>query len=114
MPASPTFAAEALLGVQDFTVFPHLPAYQHRQFPDIAAIYIAFDPPNEVIYIGRTQSLKKRWRGCRTHPWLKAVCKIQVAWFLVEVAQQPALEKLLIEHYRPLGNICHNGKRKGR
>ena len=112
MAATP-LQAETLLGIEDFSIFPHLPAYQHRQFPEIPAIYIAFDPPGDVLYIGRAQSLRKRWRGSYTHPWLKVVCKIQVAWFHVDVEHQPALEKLLIEHYRPLGNICHNRKRKG-
>lgn len=112
MAASPVFQAETLLGIEDFSVFPHLPAHEFPKFPDIAAIYVAFDPPSDVIYIGRARSLRKRWRGCRTHPWIKLVCKIQVAWFPVDVERQVELEKLLIQHYQPLGNIQYNRQRK--
>lgn len=87
------------LGVSDF-----------KHLPMCAAIYIIFDPPDEVLYIGKARYLNLRWRG-NTHSWCKAVTRLRVAWYPVKQHQLSTLEKALIRAYKPKYNIQHNRRR---
>lgn len=92
---------------EDLRICLNLSVSDYKHLPMCAAVYIIFEPPNDVLYIGRAKRLNLRWRG-DAHAWAKPVIRLRVAWFPAKRHELATLEKTLIQAYKPRYNIQHN------
>ena len=84
--------------------FPSL-AFRHRQFlPDVPVVYFVIDDEvPEVLYIGRTDNLAKRWKAHHRAPQMQDHYRIY--WLLVVAAHERVeLERAFIEGMNPRWN----------
>lgn len=87
---------------------PQLPLEDKRSLPDLPAVYFAVGTDSEILYVGRTASLRRRWKGNR-HQHLETLYNrdepIHLAWLAVEHEDWlPELEYELITRFRPVLN----------
>lgn len=80
---------------------PSLPLEWRRGLPKCRACYLAIKSNGEVLYVGQTQNLQKRWKS---HHFLKTLdlAGTRIAW--LEVSDEsllPAIEAALIEYFHP-------------
>lgn len=99
---------ERLQKPEDLRICLNLGMSDYKHLPMCSAVYIIFEPPNDVLYIGKARYLNLRWRGTNAHCWAKPVVKLRVAWFPAKWHQLSELEKMLIRAYKPKYNIQHN------
>jgi len=99
----------------DLASLPYVPFAQRHTLPPCAALYFVLEPANTVTYIGRTISLRQRWRG--SHHLLGTYAPIEglrIAWVLVSDATfLAALERACIAFFQPRDNhprrLCTTG-----
>lgn len=96
-----------MLNVDEIQVasLPSLPLAQRAALPDCPAVYFAIAATGEVLYIGRTLSLIKRWKSHHRKRQLERSGNVQIAWL---IADSPAvlaeLEDQLVERFEPALN----------
>jgi hypothetical protein len=85
---------------------PSLPLAWNRALPKCPAIYFAISENKQILYIGSTVNLNRRWfrhKRCRE---LGNVGNVQIAWFQVsDISILIKLESQSIRYYQPSLNI---------
>lgn len=94
--------------LRDIFGLPWIPIEGYRGLPVSPGVYFVVSHEDTVLYVGRSQSIRKRWL---THERLQEFLSkpgIRIAWLsVVDIDALPKLEEAYIEHLKPL----HNGKR---
>lgn len=86
----------------DLRSLPCLSLEDRANLPDVAAIYFAVDSFDEVLYIGRSVSLLRRWTGHHRLSQLVNIGQVKIAWVEIsETALLPQVEQALIEFFSP-------------
>lgn len=85
-----------------------------KKLPEIGAIYFVISKKEELLYIGQTENLKKRWHKHECGLELDRPKETYVAWVKVEDGDyRKKLEKILIRKYKPLLNrVAKKTKKK--
>lgn len=103
-----SFSPESVVPLQ----LPSLPLSWRKGFPSCSAIYFAISN-NQVLYIGRTLNLVRRWANHHRQAELENVDEVRIAWMEVsEPELLPAIEKALIQFFKPCLNHCNIKVRK--
>lgn len=80
---------------------PSLPLKMRSQLPSLPGIYFVLNG-TEVVYIGKSWSIKSRWDGHHRLPQLREIGKqYSIAWLQYQFEQLDALEFQLIQALRP-------------
>src|SRR5690349_19308177 len=90
--------------IEKIQALPSL-AFRHRQFlPDVPVIYFVLDDSvPELLYVGRTNNLEKRWKDHHRTPQMQDHYRIY--WYLVVAAHTRAeLERAFIAIMDPRWN----------
>src|SRR3982750_3455505 len=74
----------------DLTELQSLPLGQRSELPKVPAVYFALGEDNEVLYIGQSTSLWRRWAssGHNKLPELQKLGNVRVAWMELETEEQ--------------------------
>lgn len=92
----------------DLASLPFVPISQRHRFPNISAIYFVLGKDDEVLYIGRAQSLCLRWQAHHRLSEFLQDATAKIAWHAVtDVYLLPLIEDALIQYYNPY----YNGRR---
>ncbi len=95
-----SFAPESInpLQLQSF------PLAWRKAFPDCPCIYFAI-LDKKILYIGRSQSLGKRWMNHHRYIELEEIGDVRIAWIQVSSPELlPLIEDALIKYFKPLLN----------
>jgi len=86
-------------------MLPSIPWASRSQLPDCPAVYFALSDTDELLYIGRTISLKFRWRRGFHHKEdvLRGKCH-KLAWLQLKPESLHETEQGFIRHYSPFLN----------
>jgi excinuclease UvrABC nuclease subunit len=93
----------------DISLLPSIAFSELKRLPHIPAIYFCLKASNEIVYIGQTKSLYRRWNKDfheRKRDCLKTGVQL-VAWIdnvPVNDFERRSIEKRLIQFYRPTLN----------
>lgn len=90
---------------------PSLPLESRCNLPRKSALYFVFDEDDEMLYIGKTVSLVKRWQGHHRLAELKQLGNVRIAWMECDSAIMDSLETTFITHFQPLLNGATQGRR---
>jgi len=97
------------------TELPSLPLAQRSELPSVPGIYFVLGEDNEILYIGQSISLWRRWSGAKHEKLsgLQSLGNVRLAWIELEsVADLEEAEKVLIGHFSPrLNGSRGRGKR---
>lgn len=58
---------------------PSMPLERHKALPKCAAIYIAYKHSTEILYVGRSVDLQKRWIDHHCYAQLTTIGEVQIA-----------------------------------
>ncbi len=97
------------------SLLPSVPLEGRNYLPDISGIYFAILQTGEILYIGKTICLKRRWEGHHKFEELKLYRNARIAWFIYPAQSDEdlaELEKACISHFMPVLN--HRGERSQR
>lgn len=84
---------------------PALPFEQRSCLPALSAIYFVLDGQHNIVYIGRTYSLRKRWQQHHRFRTLSKESSLSIAWLIVtDIDALPDLEKACIVYFQPSAN----------
>lgn len=88
---------------------PSMPFWNAGELPRVKAVYFVLSYLDQVLYVGRTEDLKTRWR---THPAIDE-CKsfeggVRIAWFENPRGSFSGFEKRCIDRFDPLWNKRKN------
>ena len=92
--------------LEDFRTLPNLTLLDKQQLPECSTVYFAV-AKGQVLYIGRANNLRDRWRNHHRLPQLETIskkCEVRIFWLVCEKSQLSMLEQQYIEHYCPLLN----------
>lgn len=84
-----------------------------RTLPDVPAIYIAVHHKYGIFYIGKTRSLKKRFKRGQ-HGDIKMFGEARIAWVKLDFEFQHETELYLIHKHQPDFNVAANPKYRRR
>lgn len=88
----------------DIFSLPALPLADRAFFPDIPALYFVICA-DEIVYIGQTKSLLKRWLGHDRLRVYKQFPSVRIAWIEVDdIWLLPQLEHACIRYFTPRDN----------
>lgn len=78
--------------------------FRDRQFlPDVPALYVVLSDEHELLYIGITTNLRKRWKDHHRAPQMKQ--RYRIYWRMTESADERArCEQVFVQAYRPPWN----------
>lgn len=85
----------------DVATLPSMPLTNHKRIPPISAIYFCLDENRQILYIGQTENLRKRWQAHHRYTQLKQLGNISLAWVPCKTEELEATEKHLIEVFQP-------------
>ena len=81
---------------------PSVAFADRRAMPRIAAIYFVLDSGRNVIYIGKSKSLRYRWAKHHRIPEIESVADARIAWLSVDNPDTlDAIERDYITRFRP-------------
>lgn len=91
---------------------PMLPIESKASLPPCAACYLVI-ANNEVIYVGQTTNLYRRWLSHHRYKELQLLSNVQICWLQVsDPSVLPQMEKSLIDHFEPGMHRRHLGETK--
>lgn len=81
----------------------------YRRLPeDVSAVYFLTHPYEELLYLGKANDLRTRWRPSgHTHDCLDPTLQlrdVKLAWWALDVDLLSAVEEVLTKAWRPLWN----------
>jgi excinuclease UvrABC nuclease subunit len=92
---------------------PYLMFRDRRFLPDIPALYVVISDQDELLYIGITIDLQRRWRNHHRAPQMKDSYRIY--WRLTESAKERSkYEQVFVQAYRPPWNWSEVSKQEER
>lgn len=93
---------------------PSLPLGMRSLLPVTAGIYFALSADNEILYIGKSDNIAKRWRQHHHCHQLETRGDVRLAWFLVsERGLLSSIESALIRYFEPPFNNPNVGFGRG-
>jgi predicted GIY-YIG superfamily endonuclease len=96
----------------DLNTLPYVYLHHWKELPPIAALYFVTETEGEVIYIGQTENLKKRFSYHDAGYFDLFVTPDQYCWIswlpAPSASHRVAVERELIKAYRPAANTYHN------
>lgn len=101
--------AEVPIGASRALIINCRSTLDHRHYPDVPAIYIAVHHKYGIFYVGKTKSLKKRFKRGQ-HGDIKMFGEARVAWVQLEIEFQRETELYLIHKHQPDFNVAANPK----
>ncbi len=90
---------------------PSLLLESRHELPDTSALYFVLDEDDEILYIGRTISLVKRWRGHHLFAEFEQLGNVRIAWMECDARLITSSETKFIAHFKPLLNQVNLGRR---
>lgn len=88
----------------DFSSLPSMCLEQKSNLPNISGVYFVF-VSERILYIGRAANLQRRWRQHHRQLEFEGFNEARIAWLHVSDSQiLPAIEKALIQYFKPLLN----------
>lgn len=90
---------------------PSLLLESRHSLPDKSALYFVFDEDDELLYIGKTVSLVKRWQGHHRFAQLEQLGNVRIAWMECDALLMDSSERTFITHFKPLLNQVTQGWR---
>jgi len=96
------FAPDAL----HLAELPSVPLHQRQTLPELAACYFVLEPGGDVLYIGKTGNLRKRFLSHhRLADFAQEAQPVRVTWLITTDAQLLSqIERLCIDFWRPRYN----------
>lgn len=89
----------------DLALLPSVLFESKHELPACAAVYFVLSAEQEVLYIGRTISLQRRWAGHHRLEAYRSRPEVKIAWLLVtDEAFLSALEAACIAYFEPKDN----------
>lgn len=73
---------------------PKLLVAEHKQLPHVQAIYIVFDEHDNVLYVGMTRALKRRWQNHHRMVQFIHYPNASIRWFNVGSASSERLKEI--------------------
>lgn len=89
----------------DLSSLPWLPLDRRNFFPCRPAVYLAISATNQILYIGRSEEVKGRWRSHEKLRHLKLLPNVRIAFIFTETKNLHNLEVALIREYNPTYNL---------
>lgn len=95
---------ETIPGKIEIEDLPYLLLVDKDKFPKCSCIYFAY-LGETVLYVGRASNLLQRWRNHHRQADLDSFGTVKLAWLEVNnLHLLPAIEKVLIQYFKPLLN----------
>ena len=89
----------------DLSKLPHVAFSDRQDLPAEAGIYFALSSSNEVMYVGRTVNIARRWAAHHRAKQLADMNCARLAWLTVSDPELLAeIEAALITHFQPALN----------
>lgn len=73
--------------------------------PNISAVYVALSATNQIIYIGRTKTLRNRLQNHLRTSNLKEQGCVRIAWYACSIEETKLVEAQMVRTLQPLFNI---------
>ena len=89
---------------------PRQRLHQNYTFPKVSAVYFAFSDREQILYIGSTTDLQRRWRSHEKRSRLLFAGCTYIAWYQctnVSLETMRWLERQLIWRFSPPGNYSY-------
>ncbi len=81
---------------------PSVALEKRSELPVTAGIYFVLSDTDEILYISRSKNLAQRWLAHHRHKQLEQMGNVRLAWLEVsDAALLPAVEKVLIQYFKP-------------
>lgn len=87
---------------------PFVALQNRQQLPSEPCVYLAIGRDEQVLYVGKSENLKQRWRNHQQYQVLSAMEEVKIAYIKADTELLSSLESALIQWYKPPLNI--NGK----
>lgn len=73
------------LAAIDLTILPSVRFTDRQLLPTSSGVYFVLTDTRDVLYIGKAESLRARWKGTAHHryPQLRDMSDIHIAWYQV-------------------------------
>jgi hypothetical protein len=86
---------------------PSVPIDKRSGLPETSGIYFALSEAEDILYIGKATSIRRRWEMHHRTKQLKTYGSVRIAWFDYASASDDeltAIEKACIEYFEPFLN----------
>ncbi|MGB3208693.1 MAG: GIY-YIG nuclease family protein [Crinalium sp.] len=98
----------------DLAMLPSLPLSEKKTFPAIAAIYFCLSKDGEVLYIGKSENIARRWKQHHHYCHLETLNDVKLAWLEVSDCRLlTGIECALIQYFNPPLNSLSAGFGRG-
>jgi len=89
----------------DLADLPSLPLEERAELPHIHAVYFVVSSSGEVLYVGQTSDLYRRWQAHHRFRQSLQAGATRLVWIAVDdPSELYESEEIAIEHFRPLWN----------
>lgn len=81
-------------------------ALQNRHYlPSEPCVYLAIAKDGQVLYVGKSENLKQRWKNHQQHQALSVMEEVKIAYIRADAELLNSLESALIQWHKPPLNI---------
>jgi excinuclease UvrABC nuclease subunit len=80
---------------------PFVPLEDRQHLPSEPCVYLAIAKDRQILYVGKSENLKQRWKSHQQYQVLSAMTDVKMAYIRTEVELLHSLESALIQWYKP-------------
>ena len=85
----------------DLSALPSLPLLDKKRLPELSAVYFCIDSSGNVLYIGKSKNLNRRWLWHHRRTQLKDIDGVCLAWMETPSELLLEVESALITWFKP-------------